>query len=207
MGRLTGLSSFILLIDEIDYPYFLATQRKYDQFSEIVKEYRVTAKDESCDYHYVQLSVMDYHRSDEEICKFVLQTFPYIALHQEYSNYILVKDDQIFRGTINALYSKDTAKYFFYDMLSIEERGAALEEIDKDLQDRQVHLLHFDTVSGATYQLNFTTDSIYLFQEESEIELFDDMTGEYLTYDITKGMDIFNFKIAILGSKKLEKRT
>lgn len=206
--RHKGLCSFVVFLTEEMYPFFVMEQQKYAQFTDVTRHYKVTSEKSKKDYHFVLLDVMDYQRSNTEICKFVLNSFTYTALHQEDSLYIFVEDEMEFREALIDLYKdKEHGKYFFYDMLSIAERYVSLLDAEPSLDAKDdLQIIHYDSVNGHTYQLNLGAYTVSLFQEETEVDVINNMTGEIYNIDILEGLDVFTFKIAILGDKKLEKR-
>lgn len=188
-------SSFVLLIKADDILPLKAEVNRWKDIAEIVASYK------EGDYYYVELLVLE-ERGPAELFKFVIRQFNFIALHQSKSTYIFIKDKEEFKSTILELYTKLTKDYFFYDMLSIEERYHAL--MIQGLEDSTGFRVWYYR-DGAYYSLKLTEDSPYLFEEEPTINILDDATGEIAEYDVADGLTDFEFHIGILGFEKLEK--
>lgn len=188
-------SSFVLLIKADDILPLKAEVNRWKDIAEIVASYK------EGDYYYVELLVLE-ERGPAELFKFVIRQFNFIALHQSKSTYIFIKDKEEFKSTILELYTKLTKDYFFYDMLSIEERYHAL--MIQGLEDSTGFRVWYYR-DGAYYSLKLTEDSTYLFEEEPTINILDDATGEIAEYDVADGLTDFEFHIGILGFEKLEK--
>lgn len=191
-------SSFTLLITADDFLPLNATAEKWKDIVEIVSHYK------EGDYYFVELFVMDENRGPVELLNFVRRHFDYIALHQSKSTYIFTEDKKEFKEALNNLYTKAGRDYFFYDMLTIEERYHALmvQGLDKKL-DIQAWI--YNSLSKCYYALNLNEGSKYLFEEESCLDIMDNETGEITEYDIIEGLEDFKFHIGILGYEKLEK--
>ena len=191
-------SSFVLLIKADDILPLKADVDRWKDIAEIVASYKEK------DYYFVELLVLDENRGAAELFKFVYRHFNFIALHQSKSTYVFIKDREEFKHTLLDLYTKQTKDYFFYDVLSIEERYHALMEQDLD-NKLDIQLWYFNIMSGCYYALNLTDSSKYLFEEDSCVDIIDNTTGEIEEYDIMDGLTDFEFHIGILGSEKLEK--
>jgi len=203
-----GYSVFTLFFDEELYPYFLMEQKRFTQFTEITAHYKVTEPKLDADFHFVMLTVMDYQKTKEEICKFVLDNFSFLAMHQEDSQFIFIEKEADFRDALLDLYKDKTrGVYFFYDMLSVKERYWTLFNTGTRLNNKEdLQLLHRESITNNTYQLNLDEHTRFLFQEESEIDIVNRDNGEVYCIDAILGLDMYKFKIAILGEKKLERR-
>lgn len=190
-------SSFVLFIKADDILPLKAEVERWKDIAEIVATYKQK------DYYFVELLVID-ERGPAELFRFVLRQFDFIALHQSKSTYIFIKDKEEFKKAVNNLYTKPGRDYFFYDMLTIEERYHALmvQGLDKKL-DIQAWI--YNGLSKCYYALNLNEGSKYLFEEESCLDIMDNETGEITEYDIIDGLENFKFHIGILGYEKLEK--
>lgn len=191
----TGYSEFVFLIDDASKAEFEIAADRFQSIADVISEYDIITKE----HHYwlIQLEVMFSNRSKQELCKFVTTYFPFIAMRQGKSTYILVNDHDVFKNMLTDIYDKERKLYFLYDMLTVEERyEAALHtgvEINPYSDNRLVH-----NENGAIYSLVFGRECIYLFTSEPEISVMDSSTGEYKELDITDGLGIYKFHIAIL---------
>ena len=151
-------SSFTLLITADDFLPLNATVEKWKDIVEIVSHYK------EGDYYFVELFIIDENREAAELLNFVRRHFDYIALHQSKSTYIFTEDKEEFKKALNNLYTKAGRDYFFYDMLTIEERYHALmvQGLDKKL-DIQAWI--YNGLSKCYYALNLDEGSKYLFEE------------------------------------------
>lgn len=190
-----GYSEFVLLIDDTSKEEFDQKVEKFQMIVDIVSEYDIKTKKNH--YWVVQLVVLLENRSLEELCKFVYKYFPFIAMRQNNSTYILASDKKTFKDMVNDIYGKEKKKYFLYDMLSIDERYKAScntgIEIDPLSRNRLLH-----NESGSIYSLIYNEECIFLFTNEPEITIMDESSGEVKELDITDGLGIFDFHVAIL---------
>lgn len=190
-----GYSEFVLLLHNNDKIGFDYTVETYSSIADVIAEYDITTKDNK--YWVVQLEIMCDNRSSEELCRFVYEHFPFIAMHQGDSTYILVSNKNEFKTMLNDIYTKEKRLYFLYDMLTIEERYDAScctgVEIDPYSSNRLMH-----NVGGAIYSLIYGRECIYLFTSEPEISVMDETTGELKELDITDGLWAFKFHVAVL---------
>ena len=190
-----GLNNFVFLIDRERFDEFDSVVTRFQSILEITKEYKLTT--EKNEYRIIQVTVDYPNYSRKGICRFVYTYFPFIALRQEGSTYILVSNGHKFRETLADLYTKETKLQFLYDMLSIGDRYAACigagAEID-ELKDNRL----IKEVKGNIYNLLFNSNCVHLFDHDSNIKIFQTEDDTTLYIDIINGIDIFNFHIAIL---------
>lgn len=195
MTKNLGYSEFVLLLHNDNKAEFDSIVEIHSSIVDVIAEYDITTKDNK--YWIVQLEVMFSDRSLEELCQFVIVYFPFIALHQGGSTYILVPHKERFKSMLNDIYTKERKYYFLYDMLTIEERYDAScctgVEIDPYSSNRLMH-----NVDGAIYSLIYGRECIYLFTSEPEISVMDEMTGELKELDIIDGLWAFKFHVAVL---------
>lgn len=190
-----GFSEFVLLVNDANKTEFDNMAERFNSVVDIVGEYDITTKDNK--YWVIQLEAMFENRSAEELCRLIYTYFPFIAMRQSGSTFILVSNKDIFKTMLNDIYTKERKVYFLYDMLSIEDRYDAScctgIEIDPYSDNR---LMHYE--GGALYSLVFGKECVYLFTSEPEISIMDETTGELKELDITDGLWAFEFHIAIL---------
>lgn len=190
-----GFSEFVLLVNDANKTEFDNMAERFNSVVDIVGEYDITTKDNK--YWVIQLEAMFENRSAEELCRLIYTYFPFIAMRQSGSTFILVSNKDIFKTMLNDIYTKEKKVYFLYDMLSIEDRYDAScctgIEIDPYSDNR---LMHYE--GGALYSLVFGKECVYLFTSEPEISIMDETTGELKELDITDGLWAFEFHIAIL---------
>lgn len=190
-------SSFVLFIKADDILPLKAEVERWKDIAGIVATYKQK------DYYFVELLVLE-ERGPAELFRFVLRQFDFIALHQSKSTYIFIKDKQDFKSSLLDLYDKATKDYFFYDMMSIEERYHAL--MIQGLEDKlDFRVWYYNYKSGAYYSLKLTDSSTFLFDGESCVDILDDETGSIEEYDIMEGLTDFEYHIGILSFEKLEK--
>ena len=190
-----GFSEFVLLVNDTNKIEFDNMAERFNSVVDVVGEYNITTKDNK--YWVIQLEAMFENRSAEELCRLIYTYFPFIAMRQSGSTFILVSNKDIFKTMLNDIYTKERKVYFLYDMLSIEDRYDAScctgIEIDPYSDNR---LMHYE--GGALYSLVFGKECVYLFTSEPEISIMDETTGELKELDITDGLWAFEFHIAIL---------
>lgn len=190
-----GYSSFVLLLSDLQHDLLEETVLQFKDFVDIVEEYPVEKNKGK--YWFVQVDIMDYQRKAEELCHFAFTYFDFIAMKQEDSQFILIPNEEHVLKAWEELYAPGQEIYFLYDMLSIEERYNAAcnvsNIIDPFGENRLIH-----DVDGVKYSLHFGRECRQLFQEDPEIEVLDDTTNISTIIDISDGLDLFKFNVAIL---------
>lgn len=190
-----GYSSFVLLVSDLQRDLLKETLLQFNEFTDIVTEYPVE-KDKG-KYWFIQVDIMDYQRTGEELCRFAFTYFDFIAMKQEGSQFILIPNEEHVLKAWDDLYTPGQEIYFLYDMLSIGERYDAACSISGTIDPYGDNRLIYD-IEGAKYSLVFDRDCKYLFQEDPEIEVMDDTTNIAHIIDISYGLDLFEFHVAIL---------
>lgn len=191
-----GYSSFVLLLSDAQHDLIQGTLERFKDFTDVIREYSVEKS--TGKYWYVQIDIMDYCRTGEELCHFAYTYFDFIAMRQEGSTWILVPDKDNFKKALSTMYTKEQKIYYLYDMLTIGERYDAVVNYQFNYISPygDTRLLHNE--NGNIYSLVFGRECIYLFSEEPEITLEDTTTGVVSSVDITDGLDLFKFNVAIL---------
>lgn len=200
-----GTSYFSILATDKQRAEILDTCDKWRTIVEKIREYKVY-EDNNISYYCILLCVSDYHRSGEELCDFILRSFPYIAIRQEESTYIIVSNKEDFRTALTNIYkTKENRIYFLYDMLTLNERYAILKQsTDNENTLEGLQFTHINEV-GNIYQLDLTPDAILLYRNDSDFEITDTFTGEILNIDIAEYIpNFFVFHVAIFDNKILK---
>ena len=107
-----GTSYFSILATDKQRAEILDTCDKWRAIVEKVREYKVY-EDNNISYYFILLCVSDYHRSGEELCDFILQSFPYVAIRQEESTYIIVSNKEDFKTAIRSIYKTKDNKIIY----------------------------------------------------------------------------------------------
>ena len=200
-----GTSYFSILATDKQRAKILDTCDKWRTIVEKVREYKVY-ENNNISYYFILLCVSDYHRSGEELCDFILQSFPYVAIRQEESTYIIASNKEDFKTALRSIYkTKDNKIYFLYDMLTLNERYAILKQsTDNENTLEGLQFTHINEV-GNIYQLELTPDAGLLYRDDSNFEITDTFTGEVLNIDIAEYIsNFFVFHIAIFDNKILK---
>lgn len=200
-----GTSYFSILATDKQRAEILDTCDKWRTIVEKVREYKVY-EDNAISYYFILLCVSDYHRSGEELCDFILQSFPYVAIRQEESTYIIASNKEDFKTAIRSIYkTKDNKIYFLYDMLTLNERYAILKQSTNNENTLEgLQFTHINEV-GNIYQLDLTPDAVLLYRDDSDFEITDTFTGEVLNIDIAEYIsNFFVFHVAIFDNKILK---
>lgn len=190
-----GYSAFVLLLSDLQHDLLEETILQFSDFADIVEEYAVEKNKGK--YWFVQVDMMDYHRTAEELCHFAFTYFDFIAMRQEGSQFILIPDEDNILKAWEELYIPGQEIYFLYDMLSIEERYSAACNASLTIDPYGDYRLIHD-VNGAKYSISFGKECKHLFQEDPEIEVLDSYTNISTIIDISDGLDLFKFNVAIL---------
>lgn len=191
-------SSFSIIVPDDDYPNFMATASIYKDIVDVTTSYCLQGEKE--DYHVIQLDAMYECKDIRELCRLICNKFPFLALKQEGSQFILVSDAKAFRNLLQE-YTKDRKAYFFYDMLTTKERYQACVGAGWNENVLGATLHYTDDRTGNQYELNFGDECIFLFSDETEVTVSDDLTGEVKELDMLDGLHIFKFHVAVLRNK------
>lgn len=200
-----GTSYFSILATDKQRAEILDICDRWGAVVEKIREYKVYESDD-ISYYFILLCISDYRLSGEKLCKFILQSFPYVAIRQEESTYIIVSNKEDFRAAIRSIYkTKGNKIYFLYDMLTLNERYAVLKQsIDNENTLEGLQFTHINEV-GNIYQLDLTPDAILLYRDDSNFEITDTFTGEVLNIDIADYIpDFFVFHVAVFDNKILK---
>ena len=189
-------SEFVLLISDNDKIEFDNMSKKFNSVIDIVGEYNIEV--DNVKYWLVQLEAMFENRSADELCKFVYDYFPFVAMHQSGSTFILVSDEEEFKLMYKTIYGENKVAKFFYDMLSIEDRYYASCNTDIEIDPHADNRL-ISKINGAIYSFVFGKDCVHLFNNEYKIQVVDEEAGKMKNIDITDGLGIFDFHLAILN--------
>lgn len=188
----SGYSSYVILLPDNELKLLESEVNKYQDFMDIVEKYDKEG------YWFVQVDVMDYQRTPQELTKFVLNHLPFLAIKEESSTYILARDKEEYKTALNAIYFKDEKRLVLCDMLSIGDRYDAL------VNKLQIDPMYADEIRiiydryGTEYSLIFERESKYLFSEETLITILDEMTMMRIELDMEECIGIFKFHVAIL---------
>lgn len=200
-----GTSYFSILATDKQRAEILDICDRWGAVVEKIREYKVY-EDNDISYYFILLCISDYRISGEKLCEFILQSFPYVAIRQEESTYIIVSNKEDFKTAIKSIYkTKENKIYFLYDMLTLNERYAILSQSTNNkntLEDLQ--FTHVNEI-GNVYQLDLTPDATLLYREDSDFEITNTFTGEVLDIDIADYIpDFFVFHVAIFDNKILK---
>ena len=190
------LNTIIVVVKETDYPLFKTIVEKNSNIVEIVKEYKLSE-----DYRDIQLCVGYSTQEPKNYMTFVLTTFPIIAARQARSRFICVPLPLTFKDFLADVYGvRENRCYFFYDMLSIEERYCATMALANFGNPyKEIKLLYY--TNNSYYSLNFDRNCEYLFSSETELKLEDTTTGVIREIDLIDGLQYFKFNMAFLKPK------
>ena len=187
-----NMTAFTLLVDKTQYNFNKGVIARYNQIMDLSAEY------DNGDYTIMEVDVMMSGRKVEELCTFVFACLDFIAIHQEESTYIIAKDKDLLKTALTNTYGKGNGIYFIYDMLTISERYDCLLVLD-DCTGEEDRLIHYE--GSAIYSLLLDRNSKYLFTDEPNVTIEAGYTGIQTEVDITDGMDIYEFHVAIIGQK------
>lgn len=202
-GERFGHGSFTLLLNSPLYANLKKTIELNPTWITIDGEYSLKKENET--YFFVQITIIDYHKSAKSIFKDVYEKIPFMAIHPSDSLYIFSYTPSLFKKALISIYGeKGNKNMFFYDMLSIQERYVSIisclpTSIYKNKNFLQFHYYNQD--NGSYYKLDLTRDSKQLFQADSDIELFDIISDERIEVDGLDGLNLFSFCVAILDKK------
>ena len=201
-----GSSYFSILATDKQRAEIHNTCDNLGSIAEDIQEYKVY-EDDDISYYLILICISDCWKKGEELCDFILHNFPYIAIRQEESTYIIVKDKEEFKTAILKIYKKKENKiYFLFDMLTLNERYALIKQyMDSDNTLDGLQFIHTDD-NGNVYKLNLSPDTVHLYRSDSYFEITNIFTNEIINVDIADYINnLFTFHIAIFEDKILKK--
>lgn len=201
-----GISYFSILATDKQRAEILDVCDKWKTIVDKVREYKVY-EDDTVSYYFILLYISDSHRNGKELCDFVIKFFPFIAIRQEESTYIIANNKDDFKDALNKIYqTKDNKIYFLYDMLTLNERYAIIKNATDTEYSLEGLQFTYTNDKGNVYQLDLNPDSLLIYRDDSEFEITDIFTGEVINIDIVDFIeDYFVFHIAIFNDKILKK--
>lgn len=189
-------NSVIVVVEKKDYPIFRTLVEKYKNIMEIVKEY-----DLSNGYINVQLFILYDTKDPKNYLLFVLSSFPVIAARQGGSSFICVPLQLAFKNFLTDVYQiKENLPYYFFDMLTIEERYDLVTQIlNVPSSELDLRLLYYH--NNSYYTLKFDPNCEFLFTPETELKLEDVTTGDIRELDLIDEVEKYKFNLAFLCPK------
>ena len=190
-----GTSYFSLLATSNDLEIIKQVVNRYASILEMIRSYEIGNAQK---YYIIELGVCFSNRSRIELCKFIINYIPCIALHQEGSSYFLINDKDDFATALKEVYGEHKEIYFLYDLMTIKERYKLTFLSMPSLKLAPgLRLRHYE--GAGLYSLIFDPGCQYLFTNENEIELENEMTGELITVDLLDGLSQLKFHLVILA--------
>lgn len=191
-----GYTAFVLLVTDEQLAKVKQLAEQYRDILDIsAKEYGRSG------YWYLELEVMDGNRSSKELAGFVFRTFPFVAIRQKDSTFIIASGKEELKKALSTLYTKETKAEFIYNMLTIDERYDALEEASDHSFLFQDDIRIERWIGGCMYSLLYTRGQPCIFTDDPEIDLIFETYNEKETVNLLEGMDIFTFHVAVLREK------
>lgn len=195
MEKNTRLYNFVIIIKDEDHEKASQSFTRFGSILSLVREYPIGTEEEK--YWVMQVSSDYIVKQDREILRILYTYFPLITIRQEDSGYVLSTDGAALKKLL-ALYKKKGIEYFVFDHLSITERFHACTTVDPSITAlSDTRLIHYN--NGAVYSLCLNKDCMFLFTENSDIEVLDEDLGQHEELDLTEGLEDFKFHVAILG--------
>lgn len=192
MDTLFNYDAFVLMLTDDQHTTLINKIKSSNNIMDIVHEYKRE------DYWLVQLEVIDYHRSKKEVCRFLFASLDYLALKQNSSTFIIVKDKNEWARAIKKCYTKQTKYNFICDMLSIEDRYKIYNYLAKKLGvDTDLRLIY--ERDGSYYDLRFDDGCKFVFEPSLMAQICED--GESSNCDIfllEEGLGLYKFHVGIL---------
>lgn len=187
---------FTFIIHRIDIEDFKEAMKLFPTDSvEVIGHYGIPTKDPI--YEVIELFVNIPNRTNKEIVNFIDRAFPYVAMHQSLSNFIFLGTPAETNGLINYVY-KDGGAYFYYDILSTEERYLACLSVPGLAKEVDIEALRYDPGSGGYWHRPFNRFDSKLFSSDDSIELEAVMTGIVYNFEIHDYVDCFKLEFARL---------
>lgn len=196
-----GYSSYVILIHDRDLGRLGEKVERYNSYYEGTTYLDIIEKYDKEGYWFVQIEAMDYTKTNKELTEFVLNTLPFLAIKEEDSTWIIIQNEKSYKKALEDIYTKNELDNLLYDMLTIGDRyNAILSEmnIDERYVD-EIRLIY--EVYGNQYSLLFERGCKYLFVEDTNIILMDDVSGLQTEIDILDCIGIFKFNLGILNLK------
>lgn len=191
-----GYTAFVLLVNDNQLK---TVQKLAENYKDIMD---ISAKEYGRDgYWFLELEVMDGDRSGKELADFVFRIFPFIAIRQKDSQFIVGSGRELLVKALNTLFTKENKDEFLYNMLTIDERYEALEEACNYPFSYWEDIRIEKWIGGCMYSLLYSKGQPSIFTEDPEIDLLFEDSGYRETVDMVEGLGKFKFHIAVLRPK------
>lgn len=197
-GQTLQISSFVLFVSDAQHDVIEEQVKDNIQLIDIVRAYPI--ENEKFKYWVMQLDVMDYELTPEEMCQFVIKHFSFICLRQEHSNFILVPNQVAYQQAMTRMYGPQNKAIFLYDMLTIGDRYVACAGTEDDIDEYGTIKLKLQE-NGNIYYVALDKECVFLFRQDHLIQIVDTSNGTSVGIDLLEGLRYFDFIVAILQSK------
>lgn len=201
MEVINGFTAYTIIIKRTDEPRALQLIDERSALLSLTAEYKISGKTE--DYTILQVDAVYQSDSSRPLTKFITNTFDFIAIHQEGTNYILVEYEDDWEAFCLDVYDIERdIKMIYYHTMSINERYESYIKANPCLKMcMDLSYEKMDRITKAIYQLDFEKDAEWLFQDEEDLCLFDNATMIHYSVEAIDGIDKDQFKVAILNKK------
>ena len=202
MSKNEAILTFI--IHKEDFGEFSGQAVLYNQYVDIINHYGIPTTDPI--YEVIEMGVCSGTRTVKEIIKTIEDCFPYITMHESGSNFVFVyKQDEFNRLIDDVYWTADGAGYFYYDLLSGEERYKACitGALGTYKTDKELEILRYDPGAGGYWERKFEPNDERLYGSDDSFFLKDDMTGEAFDVEGHLYTGIFDFNFVSLKDNLL----
>ena len=188
-------SSFVLFVSDAQHDIIEENVSQHIEMVDIVRDYPI--QNDKYKYWVMQLDIMDYLRTPQEMCQWIIANFSFICMKQTKSTHIFVPDQKAYQEAMSRMYGSNRKQYFLYDMLSIEDRYIASTGSEEEIDYMGAVKLKLQE-NGNIYSISFSKECVFLFSPNNLIDLIDTNNGTMLSIDIIDGLQFFKFYIVIL---------
>lgn len=170
----------------------------HPEMLEITEYYRLFP--ENANLYIVQITMVDYTKTEKEMGAFFARMFRFICFHQSGSRFIFVPEAQRFKVLLTNLFPKENRlKFITYNMLSIEERESlCYAQGDFKREENKTLTLLRETVpsGGHPYEISFVNNTHLLFNANQSVIICDNKNGEVVELNLLERPNLFVQKIA-----------
>lgn len=195
---MNGLSYFVCMMDLEMLNDAKIKCNIHSAMLEITEYYRLLP--ENPNIYIVQITMVDYTKTEKEMCSFFVNMFRFISLHQSGSRFIFIKETQRFKVLLTTSFpEKNRLNFIVYNMLSIDERESlCYAQGDFKREDNKDLTLLRETIPGGghPYEISFTNNTHLLFNSDQSVVICDNKNGEVVELNLLERPNIFVQKIA-----------
>ena len=197
----TGFTSYVVVVKTSAETDALRLIDKWSTVLSLIATYKISG--ETQDYTLLQIDGIYKTDSSKPLTKFIMNTFDFVALHQEHTNYVLVEYEEDWEEFCRNVFKEENdIKMIYYHCKTIEERYDSFLDANPCLKMcMDLTCERMDRITKNIYKLDFENCAEWLFQSEEDLLLLDEATMINYSVEAIDGIKKDEYKVAILNQK------